>query len=138
MKKQDIINEVLMHSNEELAERHTIESLRDMYVALTADREERGPMELILLMRFFVDTTYLHKGIIHNLYAVHTDETDTFRAITRLNEIYHENMMYPEGVVEKSYEQLIPNGAATREADKIDEMIMFLRGHDAPAVYDEI
>lgn len=137
MTKQDIINEVLIHTDDELCNRNTNARLRAMYIELTQDYEHRSLEVVLCRLRDFVNKTIPHKGIEHNLYAVHTLETDTFRIFHKCNELYDVQVKYPSSVVKAAYRQLIPDGIASMEEEKISEMIEFLHKHDAPAVYEQ-
>lgn len=136
MSKQEIINKVLMNSDESLMKMFDKEHIKEMYVTLTGDTEDRTVQQYVFLMRHFVTATHLHKGNIRQLYAVHTKETEVFRAVYTLNTVYGEEMLYPYGIIRTAYKQLIPNGTAKTDDDKILEMVDFLREHDAPAVYE--
>ncbi len=136
MKKQKVVNTVLMSTDAELLNNYTRDQLQEMYTTITEDDAEMTDCQLVNMLRFTVNSTCLHNGISHNLYAIHTCYTDTFRAVYTLNTIYGEMLKYPAGYVEKAYEELCPKGKATCEDDMILEMVDYLREHDATAIYD--
>ena len=136
MKKQKAINVVLMNDDSMLVKKYTRYQLREMYVTLTGDKEEKTTEEMVCLLREFVNTTYTHNNIEHNLYAIHTGATDSFRAVFRLNELYGNCLIYPDGVIEKAYKELFPNGKCEDEEDMVLTMAEWLRYHDASAIYD--
>lgn len=135
MTKQFIVNEILMNSDNKLVLKYSDSELRDMYVKMIGDTEERDIQQYIYRLRLFVNKTYTHNGITHNLYAVHTIETDTFRAVNTINRLYGPNTLLYNGVINVAYKQLIISGSAESKNDKIKEMEKFLREHDAPAIY---
>lgn len=138
MTRQEVINEVLMHTEDELMAKYTKEGLHDMLYVTTGNIENRSMREYVFLLQQYANSKYTSYGEFHRKYAVHTKETDIFRALYTLKQCnYDIDLRYPNGLIATAYYQLIPNGEAISDNDKLMEMIEFLKKNDAPIIYDE-